>query len=309
MANNIPSFLLDPLRPASSVESKGKVKMPFIEKGINHLAKMIKRGYVFRELSSPDGFFQRMDARVKVLFLLFFVVIISLKRDFLSELYIWVFIFVLALFSRLNILTFYRRVLFFGFVFGFLIALPSAFNVITEGEMVLPLLKFSKPHHFWIYHIPADIGITKEGIYGVLRLTMRVIDSLSVSFLVLYTTPFPEMMKALKVLRIPDSFLIIITLSYKYIFLFSRSVEDIYLAKKSRMIREERGNETREWIVGRLAFVFKKTQLRCEEVFKAMIGRGYSDSIRLYGFRKMGAADWLSGALLFSAGVLFLLIF
>jgi cobalt/nickel transport system permease protein len=308
MANNIPSFLLNPAHPTSSVEGKGKVKIPFIEKGIHHLAEVIKRGYVFWGLSSPDGLFQKIDARVKVLFLLFFVIIISLKTDLLSEICIWIFVFLLVLLSRLSILTFYRRVLFFGFVFGFLIALPSAFNVITKGEVVLPLLKLSKPYHFWVYDIPAEIGITKEGIYGVMRLTMRVIDSLSVSFLVVFTTPFPEMMKALKILRIPDSFLIIITLSYKYIFLFSRSVEDIYLAKKSRMIREERGGEAREWIAGRLAFVFKKTQLRCEEVFKAMIGRGYSDTFRLYGFRKMGPGDWLSGALLFSVGLLFLLI-
>jgi len=308
MANNIPPFLLNPIPPSSFTNDKGKVKMPFIEKGINHLAGVIKRGYVFWELSSPDGFFQKIDARVKVLFLLFLVITISLKRDFLSQIYIWVFIFVLVLLSRLNILTFYRRVLFYGFIFGFLIALPSAFNVITKGEVVLPLLKLSKPYHFWVYHIPAEIGITKEGIHGVMRLTMRVIDSLSVSFLVLYTTPFPEMMKALKVLKIPDSFLVIITLCYKYIFIFSKSVEDIFMAKKSRMIREEGNTETREWIVGRLVFIFRKSQMRCEEVFMAMIGRGFSDTIRLYGFRKMRPADWFAGALLFSADLLFLFI-
>jgi len=308
MANSIPPFLLDPARRASPVQGKGKVKMPFIEKGINHLAGVIKRGYVYWELSSPNGFFQKIDGRVKVLFLLFYIIIISLKKTFVSEIYIWIFILALVLLSRLPILTFYRRVIFFGFIFGFLIALPSALNVITKGEMILPLVKLSKPYHFWVYHIPAEVGMTKEGIYGVMRLTMRVINSLSVSFLVLYTTPFPEMMKALKVLKIPDSFLIIITLCYKYIFIFSRSVEDIYLAKKSRMIREEGSKETREWIVGRLAFVFRKTQLRCEEVFKAMIGRGFSDTIRLSGFKRMRTADWFSGALLFSAGLLFLLI-
>jgi len=139
-------------------------------------------------------------------------------------------------------------------------------------------------------------------------LTMRVINSLSVSFLVLYTTPFPEIVRALKVLKVPDTFLIIITLCYKYIFLFSKTVEDMYLAKKGRMIREDSNKKAREWIADRLAFIFRKTQLRCEEVFRAMVGRGFSDTIKLYGFRKMKPADWASGAFLFSMGLLFLML-
>jgi cobalt/nickel transport system permease protein len=260
------------------------------------------------ELLSQNGFFQKIDPRIKIFFLMFFIVIVSLKRDLLSELYVWIFVLVLALLSRLNILIFYRRVLFFGFIFGFLIALPSAFNLITKGEIILPIAKLSRPYDFWIYHVPATIGITRQGMLGVAMLTMRVINSLSLSFLVLYTTPFPEMVRALKVLKVPDTFLIIISLCYKYIFLFSKTVEDMYLAKKGRMIREDSNKKAREWIAGRLAFIFRKTQIRCEEVFRAMVGRGFSDTIKLYGFRKMRATDWASGAFLFSMGLLFLLI-
>jgi cobalt ECF transporter T component CbiQ len=252
--------------------------------------------------------FQRIDARVKVLFLLLFIVIVSLKRDVLPETCIWTFVFVLTLLSRLSILKVYRKVLLLGFVFGFLVALPSAFNVITRGEIIFPIVRLSKPYHFWIYHIPADIGLTREGIYGVAMLTLRVINSLSLSLLVLYTTPFHEIIRALKVLRVPDSFLIIITLCYKYIFIFSKTVEDMHLAKKSRIVRELNQAEAREWIAGRMAFIFRKTRLRCEEVFKAMIGRGFSDSIKFYGFGKMRIADWFATIFLFFAAILFLLM-
>jgi energy-coupling factor transporter transmembrane protein EcfT len=213
---------------------------------------------------------------------------------------------VLTLFSRLSILKVYKRVLLLGFVFGFLVALPSAFNVITSGEIVLPIVRLPKSYTFWIYHIPADIGLTREGIYGVAMLTLRVINSLSLSFLVLYTTPFHEVIRALKVLKVPDSFLIIITLCYKYIFIFSKTVEEMHLAKKSRIIRELNHAEAREWIAGRMAFIFRKTRLRCEEVFKAMIGRGFSDSIKFYGFGKMRNADWFAAIFLFFAAILFL---
>jgi energy-coupling factor transporter transmembrane protein EcfT len=308
MANKIPSFLLTPSTPGSFRQGQGTVKVPFLERGIDHLASLIRNGYAQWEFSSQNGFFQRIDARVKAFFLLFFIVIVSLKRDVLPETCIWIFVFVLTLFSRLNILKVYRRVLVLGFAFGFLVALPSAFNVITRGDIILPIVRLPKSYNFWIYHIPADIGLTREGMYGVAILTLRVINSLSLSFLVLYTTPFHEVIRALKLLKLPDSFLMILTLCYKYIFIFSKTVEEMHLAKKSRVARELDHGEAREWIAGRMAFIFRKTRLKYEEVFKAMMGRGFSDSIKFYGFGKMEMADWCTAIFLFLVAILFLLM-
>jgi len=308
MANKIPSFLLDRSSPAPPKRDSGRARISFVEKGINHLVGVIKRGYIPSETLSKNGLFQKIDPRIKILFLIFFILIVSLKKDLLSELYVSIFVFILVLLSRLKVVTFYRRVLLFGFIFGFLIALPSAFNFVTRGEVILRVATLSRSYDFWIYHVPATIGITKEGVLGVGMLTMRVINSLSVSFLVLYTTPFPQMVKALKILKVPDTFLIIISLCYKYIFIFAKTIEDMYLAKRAKILKGDDNRKAREWTVGRLALIFRKTQLRCEEVFRAMLGRGFSDSIKLYGFGKMRAMDWASGAILFSVGLLFLLM-
>lgn len=282
--------------------------MSFIDNGISHLGKVIKAGYTQWELASKDGLFQRIDARIKVLFLIFFIIIVSLKKEIVPEIMITSFVFVLAVISRLNLLNFYKRVLLLGFVFGFLMALPSAFNFITKGEIVLPVIHLSKPYDIWIYHIPQTVGITKEGILGVVMLTLRVVNSLSLSFLILYTTSFHEIIKALKVFKVPDAVLMIITLTYKYIFIFAKTVEDMHLAKKSRMVGGASNTEARRWIAGRIALMFRKTQQRCEDMFKAMIGRGFSDTIKLYGFRKMNNLDRAAGFSLFFVGVLFLCI-
>ena len=308
MANRIAPFLLDRSSPAPLKRDLGRVRMSFVEKGINHLARVIKRGYVHSEFLSKNGFFQKIDPRIKIFFLIFFIVIVSMKKELLSELYVSIFVFILVLLSRLKVVTFYRRVFLFGFIFGFLIALPSAFNFMTKGEIILPIATLSRTYGFWIYHIPATIGITREGMLGVAMLTMRVMNSLSLSFLVLHTTPFPEMVRALKILKVPVTFLIVISLCYKYVFIFSKTIEDMYLAKRARMLREDDNKKAREWTAGRLALIFRKTQLRCEEVFRAMAGRGFSDSVKLYGFEKLGPTDWASGAILFSAGLLFLLM-
>ncbi len=308
MAGKIPAFLLDKPASRSFEEGRGKVKMSFIEKGINQVADVIKSGYIQWETASMDGFYQRIDARIKVLFLLFYVVIVSLKKEIMPEVYLWMFIFTLVLISRLNIFSFYKKVFLLGFLFGFLIAIPSAFNVIVKGEIVFPVMQLSRDYNFWVYHVPAEIGITREGLNVVAMLTIRVVNSLSISFLVLYTTPFPEIIKALKVMKVPDSFLMVITLSYKYIFIFSKTLEDMYLAKKSKLARQVKNADARKWAAGRMGFIFKKTRLRFEEIFKAMLSKGFSEEVKLYPSGKLNTRDIVTGGMLLIIGIFFLWI-
>ncbi|KPK02713.1 MAG: hypothetical protein AMK71_01350 [Nitrospira bacterium SG8_35_4] len=306
MESKIPSFLLAQPSSASLVKGKGKINISFIEKGIHHLADVIRSGYIQWDTASMGGFFQKIDARIKVLFLLLYVIIVSLKKEIMPELILGGFVFILALISRLNIFSFYKRVLFLTFFFGFLIALPSAFNVITQGEILFPVINFSKEYLFWIYRIPQQIGITREGLNVVAILTLRVLNSLSLAFLVLHTTPFPDIIKALKVMRVPDSFLMIITLSYKYIFIFAKTVEDMHLAKKGRLASRVSAAAARNWAAGRIGFIFRKTRLRCEEIFKAMLSKGFSQDIKFYEARKLNSLDLFSGGILLLTGVFFI---
>lgn len=311
MANKIPAFLLKP-SPVSAPGEQGRTLFPqrgsFIDKGLKGLSQVIKTGYIQWELASKEGLFQKLDARIKTLAGIFFIIIVSLKQEIMPEAAIAVFILLLCITARINLFEFYRRVLFFGFIFGFLIAAPSALNLIRKGEIIIPLIQFSRSYDFWIYHIPAEIGITREGSYGVGLLTLRVMNSIAISLFVLYTTYFQDIIKALKTLRVPDVFLMIITLSYKYIFIFAKTVEDMHLAKKSRLLGELDDAKGRQWVTGRIAFIFRKTQLKCDEIFKAMLGRGFTNDVRLPGFKKMGILDWAAGISFFSVGILFLWI-
>ena len=306
MKNDIPLFLLNTPTSLPLKGAGGKINLSYIDKGIESFAGVLKEGYSQCELASEKGFLHELDTRIKVVFWLFFVLVISLKKELLSELGIFFTVFVLSLLSRINLINFYRKIFFLGFIFGFLIALPSALNVITHGKVLIPLITLSKAYDFWVYHIPEVIGVTGEGVLVVAMLTLRVLNSLSVSFLILYTTPFPEIIKALKVLKVPDTFLIIISLAYKYIFIFARIATDMYLAKKSRLVGAVNRAEARNWVAGRIAFLFKKTQLRCDDVFKAMIGRGFSGDVKLYRYRQITGGDWIVGVLLLIAGLFFL---
>jgi cobalt/nickel transport system permease protein len=277
--------------------------LTFIDKSIASIANIIKSSYVYWEMAGKKGLFQGLDPRVKVVFMTYFIVIVSLLRSVYAELAVSAFIFMLIALSRLNIFYMYKRIIGFAFFFGFLVALPSAFNVITRGEIILPVATLSRAYQFWIYSIPKEIGITREGAFGVAILTLRVANSIGISLLVIHTTPFFEIIRALKVFRVPDTFLMIIILTYKFIFIFSKTVEDMYLAMKSRLVGAADSATVRELIAGRIFFIFKKSQLRYEETYRAMVSRGFTGDIEFYSFRVFTARDAAVGVVLAVVGV------
>jgi cobalt/nickel transport system permease protein len=307
MKSSIPAFLLKAPPPYSS-ESAGKVSgASFLDKNLADFVSTIRVTGIQWNTARQEGFLQKLDARVKVFSLLFLIIIVSIKKSFLPELGIAGFVLLLAALSRLNLFSFYGRALFMSFIFGFLVALPSCLNGITPGDMVIPLASFSKERCFSLWCIPQTIGVTRQGIEGVSLMSLRVFNSLSLSFLVIYTTPFPEVIRAFKSLKVPDLFLMIITLSYQYIFIFIKIVAELHLARKSKTI-VGKSAEVRNWMVEKMAFLFGKTKMRCEEVFNAMLVRGFSGEIKLYAPRKMKRADIAYASLLFCFGVLFLIL-
>ncbi|HXW68417.1 MAG TPA: CbiQ family ECF transporter T component, partial [Dissulfurispiraceae bacterium] len=189
MENKIPSFLLEKRTPGLPGRKTSSVGSSFVDKGLSYIAGVVKAGYIQWELASGKGFLQKFDARAKVFFLFFFIGIISFKQSVCAEISIGVFIFTLAVFSGVNVVGFYKRVFSFGFFFGFVVALPASLNIISSGKLVMQLVELPKPYDFWGYHVPRQIGLTRQGITGLMMLTLRVANSVALSLLVISTTP------------------------------------------------------------------------------------------------------------------------
>jgi cobalt/nickel transport system permease protein len=303
MNEHIPPFLLQPSPENPWKGSRGRLRNSYVSQGIEVAASVLRTGFLQWETAAQKGFFQGLDSRVKVLFLIFFVIIVSLKKTILPEIIIAVFLLGLVVGSRLNLWKHYGKIFALTFIFGFLMALPSAMNLFTAGDLWGPVYHFNGKMNWGPIRIPEEIGFTRQGLYRLGLLTLRVLNSLSISFLVLATTPFMELIKALKMFRVPDVFLMTITLAYKYIFIFVQTVYDLHLAKKSRLTGPESSSESRKWASGRLAFLFKKSQFQCEEVFRAMTARGLSDSIKMRPLPPLKRRDYWSGTGLLLSGL------
>lgn len=307
MKSNIPPFLFEKKKLTPSASGK-KAHLSLVDRSIKEFAGVIQSGFTQWETASKKGLLQYIDPRVKLVFMISFLIIISIKKDIQSELFISAFTFSMALLSNLNIYRLYKNIFLLTFFFGFLISFPSAFNIITGGEMLFPIIRLDADYTFWIYKIPSTIGLTREGIETASLLILRVFNSISLSFLIINTTQFFELMKSLSMMKVPDALIMIITLSYKYIFILSKTVEDMYLGLKSRLAVEIKSSEMRKIVTGRMAFIFKKSWRKYDALYRAMLARGFSGELKFYNFKKLTATDYAFSAFILCAAILFIRI-
>jgi cobalt/nickel transport system permease protein len=291
MDNTLPSFLQSNEIRIKASSGKQAHSLPFIDRTLKNIAGFIKTGYLQNYSAGQKGLMQKLNTWVKVLFLLGFILVISLKSTIVGQLYIFSFLFFLHLFSRINIWGFYKRIILLSFIFGFMVSAPAALNLITRGDVLFPLLKLRSEQHFWIYTIPQTIGITYEGCIVVIRFWLKVFNSLALTLLIIHTTSFNDIIKSFKMLRVPDLLLLTITLTYKFLFILSQTTEETYLALKSRWWEKKSSTESNTIIAGRISYIFRKSWMKYEEIYMAMVARGFSGKVTVVYPKKVSVQD------------------
>jgi cobalt/nickel transport system permease protein len=308
MGNKIPSYLLqtgyDHYEPA---KAKG-AKLSLFDKTIMNSASAVKSIYLQAENSTKAGFIQKINPHVKLISLIYLVIIISLVSNLVAQIVTTAFIFLLFIFARLRVFQIYRKIFFLAFIFGFLIILPASLNVITPGKIIFNIITFDKPSHFWIYSIPREIGFTENGFQVVFLVFLRVLNSVSFAMFVIFTTSFPAFLKSFKILGVPDTFLMIISLAYKYIFILSRTIEETYFALKSRLFGNMKNNNIRKLISGRIFFIFKRSMIIYENSYYAMVSRGYGGKIILHSPKHFTFKDFIALVIIITLGIGIILI-
>ena len=293
MVSKIPLFLLKGEPPEKFPDVPGKIRFSSFDQTIAHAAKSLKTFYLQAESSGSRNSISDLNPVTKVLSFVYLVVIVSLVNAILAQLFLTSAIFILFVLSGIRLFQVYQKILLLAFLFGFLVSAPAALNVITPGETVIHLVTLQKPYDFWLYHIPAEIGITREGFKIVTRSFLRVFNSVSLSLLLVYTTSFPRMLKAVGVFHVPDTLLMVVWLAYKFIFILCRTIEETFLAAKSRFIRNVRNAALRKIVTGRIFFIYRKAHLTYEQTYTAMVSRGYEGRIILVAENKLNAKDFI----------------
>ena len=308
MKNRIPPYLMQIADDQYSPAKTKRAKFSFLDKTILNSSEAVKSIYLQAENAASDNFIQKINPKVKFISLIYMSVVVSVVSNPVTQILITAFIFLLFIIARLKLAEVYRKILILAFIFGFLVVLPASLNLITPGKIIFNIVSFKRPSHFLIYSIPQNIGFTINGLQVVSLVFLRVLNSVSFALLVVYTTPFPSFIKSFKMVGVPDTFLMVISLAYKYIFILSRTIEETYFAFKSRLSGNIKSNSIRKLIGGRIFFIFKRSMIIYQNTYYAMVSRGYKGKVILHSQNPFAVKDFVVLLIIVLTGLVFILI-
>jgi cobalt/nickel transport system permease protein len=204
---------------------------------------------------------------------------------------------VLALASRIRLGTFIARVWLFVPIFTGIVVLPATLSAITPGEIVVPL-------GTWF---GTAVGITAEGLESAGLIVMRVALSISLVALLTLTTPWSRLLAALRSLFVPTTVILVLSMSYRYLFHLLTSVGDMYTARRARTVGTDTDVTTgRRFVAASAGALFGKAHAMSEEVYMAMVSRGYTGNVRTLTPPRFRPRDGLFCAACVLVGVLVL---
>jgi cobalt/nickel transport system permease protein len=249
----------------------------FIERTLADVGHALEQSLFAEELSRQPGLLQSLDPRVKVLSIVLLLLSVSLSRNLWILAGLYLVALVLAYLSRLPMGTFVRRVWLLLPFFTGMIALPAFF--LTPGPALVQL--------------PWGLTITRTGAQTALFLLLRVSTSMSFGVLLILTTAWNSVLKALNVLKVPDVFILTLGMTYRYIYLLLHTTNDMFLSRKSRVIGHMNGQEERRLLAASAGALLGKSLHLSEEVYLAMQSRGFRGHPRTLDHFKMKAPDWV----------------
>ena len=235
----------------------------FLTHNISRLTQALESVVSTENICRLPGLLQGLDPRVKIATFVLFIVVVGLAANLWVLAAVLVLITISVLLSAVSLGFFIRRGLLFIPIFTAVIAIPALF--ITPGDP-------------WLVLAGKTI-ITQQGAHTAALLVLRVVDSLSIGVLLILTTPWNSFLAALRWFRLPSIVVDVLGMTYRYIFVLLHTANSMFLARRSRTLGSFSGSENRRWLARATVAVLNKSQHLSEEVYLAMLSRGYQGEI------------------------------
>ncbi len=229
----------------------------------------------------------RLDPRVKFILALVFILVTALTPPGAWPVYILLFSIVLSVevLSELGVGNVLRRSsLALPFV---LAALPIIVTV--KG---LPLL--SLPRGPW------TLTVTHEGVARFASVAAKSWLSVQMAIVLAASTPFPELLLAMRAIRIPRLLVAIVGLMWRYLFVLVDETLRLMRAREARSghpaapgARVGGSVAWRARVTGGMAgSLFLRSFERADRIYAAMASRGYDGEVRAFAIPRMSPAQW-----------------
>jgi cobalt/nickel transport system permease protein len=278
-----PAWLLAPevgLCPCGCIGTRRREG--FVERTISGAAGLLRQAMFSEDVASGRGLLQRLEPRVKVVALFGLLVVAAFVRHIPVLLGMYAATLALAAASKLSLSFFVKRVWLFIPIFTGIIVAPATLNVVTHGQIVVPLGS-------WFGH---RLGFTAQGLTAAGLIVTRVATSISLVVLLTLTTPWSKLLAALRALYVPRMFILVLGMAYRYLFHLLDTVTDMYTARKARTVaRDTNVASGRTYVAASAGALFGKAHALSEEVHQAMVARGYRGDSRSVSTVRVRSVD------------------
>jgi cobalt/nickel transport system permease protein len=245
----------------------GSGKTSFVEKNITHLVRSLASLHDQRRTGTLP---EKIHPAVKLPAVVLIILLISLG----TATYIEVMSVILLVLLSMMPLQLLKRVLALGLI-------SAAFTLVT----LIPALWFGFGGHIFL-------------------VTARVWLSVSFSSLLALTTSRHGLVRALKIVHMPDLVILILDVTLKYIFVLTEVTLHLFYALKARSV----GRSGRRAVWGIAGTLFLKSKEMAEELYGAMVCRGFSGTYRLREKPAFHLADGLCAGFILLLVCLFFIL-
>lgn len=225
------------------------------------------------------GFLQRLDPRIKIAGLLALILTAVLVRSLPVLAGLFAVATGLALVSQVSLKRLRGQLWLGVLLFTGTLALPAIFVVPGEPLLQLPLLGWE---------------VTLQGLRSAGFLVGRAETAATLALLVVLTTPWPHVLKALRSFGVPVVLVAILGMTHRYIFLLLTTATQMFEARTSRLMGPLSARQARRIAAGGAAVLLGTSLHLAGEVHLAMIARGYRGEVHLLEDFRTRRLDWVA---------------
>lgn len=259
---------------------KQRGRADYLEKMLTSISRVVTEDTYQAKLAGKVNFLQQLDPRIKLAGTLLLILAAALTANLYFLLALQILLIGAAASAGINFKSYFSRVWAPALLFSGVAVLPAIFSWVTPGETLVGI------------HQGTNLTITKQGLTGAVFVLLRTTASLGMALLLVKTTRWPLLTRALGSLGIPGIFVMVLDLTYRYIFLFLTLLSEYILGRKSRLVAAENSRSRFEWIGSALAGFFRLSLEYSQEVTSAMLARGYTGEVQEVLPLRAKKPDW-----------------
>ncbi|MBY0503589.1 MAG: energy-coupling factor transporter transmembrane protein EcfT [Bryobacteraceae bacterium] len=262
----------------------------FLDRTLGEISHVVDRSFSAELSAAQGGLLQGVDARVKLAGAALLILTAAATPSHALVAGIGAVAVGLALASRLRLgelTTLWTGVLLFSGV----IALPALFLTPGEPWWRVPILGWT---------------VTTTGFRTATLLLARVLTTSTLGSVLVSTTPWHALLRAMRAFRLPVVAVVLIGMTYRYIFLFIQTTLDMLEGRQSRLAGELPAAQRRGMAVATVGVLMSKAFELSGDVHLAMQARGYRGEVHVLDEAPLRPLDWLmiSALTVLCAGVL-----